>query len=854
MITQWLAGLVQGAGGGRWSWLSLDDADNDPVRFLTYVIAAVQGVSADLGLEAQVVLQAGALPARDDAVTLLVNDLAAYAEPLFLVLDDYHVIHTEAVDQLLAALVERQPPNFHLVIVSRVDPPLPLSRLRVRRQMLELRAHDLRFTAGEVATFLRRTMGLALAADAVTALEERTEGWIAGLQLAALSLQGRDDPEAFIRAFNGSNRYIIDYLVDEVLSDQPPDVRSFLEQTSILSWLCAPLCDAVLGNGASPTHDSRAILDYLERANLFLVPMDDERKWYRYHHLFADSLQTGLSPSQEQVLHQRAARWYADNGYLPRAIGHALAARDYGLAADLLGGAGREAVLWAGGEFRRYCEWVEMLPDEAVQARPRLRLVYARALQITGQLTRAEQVLSHVRRDLQAAPVGNEELPAMAALYESQCLLERGDLQRAVELAHYAVDHTPASERLGYARALSGLACVEYGLGTFVAATPRFIQVSKMTDSPSLSTNAAECAARGLVLQGKLGAAERLCEEILASSRTKATYNHLAAGVFGTLADLAYHRDALDRIVAYGDQAIELAQRMAPQAPLRAHEIWVHLQFARLRQVQGNDEGAAEAIAMADHVAHEIENAFYLELIEVRQTAFQLGEAHAIPALLRVRPYPAVAFRYLDEYRAWIRAQVSLAEHQPREALAVLDDLLDAARRDGRGLSVIELQIWRALALSDLRQAAGASGALSEAVSLAAPEACFRVFYDSGPAPAGLLLQVRSVAPGFVDRLVQTQAQRKLRTTNEPHPPATRPKDEAGPLLLPLSLQVEALSEREVEILRLLADGLTNQEIGRALFIGVGTVKWYLSNLYGKLAVRNRTGAVARARELGFVT
>ena len=740
------------------------------------------------------------------------------------------------------------------MIVSRVDPPLPLSRLRVRRQMLELRAHDLRFTAGEVATFLRRTMGLALAADAVTALEERTEGWIAGLQLAALSLQGRDDPEAFIRAFNGSNRYIIDYLVDEVLSDQPPDVRSFLEQTSILSWLCAPLCDAVLGNGASPTHDSRAILDYLERANLFLVPVDDERKWYRYHHLFADSLQTGLSPSQEQVLHQRAARWYADNGYLPRAIGHALAARDYGLAADLLGGAGREAVLWAGGEFRRYCEWVEMLPDEAVQARPRLRLVYARALQITGQLTRAEQVLSHVRRDLQAAPVGNEELPAMAALYESQCLLERGDLQRAVELAHYAVDHTPASERLGYARALSGLACVEYGLGTFVAATPRFIQVSKMTDSPSLSTNAAECAARGLVLQGKLGAAERLCEEILASSRTKATYNHLAAGVFGTLADLAYHRDALDRIVAYGDQAIELAQRMAPQAPLRAHEIWVHLQFARLRQVQGNDEGAAEAIAMADHVAHEIENAFYLELIEVRQTAFQLGEAHAIPALLRVRPYPAVAFRYLDEYRAWIRAQVSLAEHQPREALAVLDDLLDAARRDGRGLSVIELQIWRALALSDLRQAAGASGALSEAVSLAAPEACFRVFYDSGPAPAGLLLQVRSVAPGFVDRLVQTQAQRKLRTTNEPHPPATRPKDEAGPLLLPLSLQVEALSEREVEILRLLADGLTNQEIGRALFIGVGTVKWYLSNLYGKLAVRNRTGAVARARELGFVT
>ena len=828
------------------SWLSLDDADNDPVRFLTYLIAALQDISPEIGLETQVVLQARALPALDDAMTLLVNDIATFAQPLILVLDDYHVIHAEAVDQLLIALLERQPPNFHLVMISRADPRLPLSRLRVRRQMLELRAHDLRFTEKEVATFFSQTMGLNLTAEAIAALEQRTEGWIAGLQLAALSIQGRDDVEEFVQAFSGSNRYIIDYLVDEVLQNQPPEVRDFLVQTSILDRLCAPLCDAVWGYG-----DTRSILDYLERANLFLIPLDDQRKWYRYHHLFADSLQAGLDGTQLSQLHQRAARWYADNDFLPRAIQHALAAPDYAFAAELLGGTDREATLWANGEFKRYCDWVELLPEEIRQAHPRLQVVYARALQIIGELARAEQVLARVEQMLQAMPVKNDELLALTAMYQAHCLLERGVLPRAWDLAQYALGYLSTSTPLNHIRAAHCLACIEYGLGKFDVATPRLTYVSQTSTSQSLVMNAAECAARSLLLQGKLNVAQHTAEQMIASVRTRTTYNHMAAGAFATLGEVCYYQNTLDCVVTYGEQAIELAQRMAPQAPLRAHEIWVYLQFARLRQLQGDEAGATEALAQADQVARDIGNTFYLELAHVRQMTFMVGHERNIPILLRVRTYLPVAFSYLEEYKAWAQAQLLIAQRRPQEALAILDKLVDVARGDGRGLSVIEFQLWRALTLHTLKHPAAAVAALTEAVILAAPENCVRLFLDAGPALAGLLPPVRAVSPHFVDRLLAafepgsdgSQAQK-------PAPPSKTPPNLHRATL---ALQLDALSEREIEILQLLSEGLPNQEIGQKLFIGVGTVKWYLTNLYGKLEVGNRTQAVARARELGIV-
>ena len=840
------------------AWLSLDEVDSDPARFFAYFIAALQITLPDIGQEAQVVLQSETLPAVDEALILLVNDVAVVREPMILVLDDYHLIRSEVIDQLLTTWLERQPPNFHLVIAGRADPSLPLSRLRAQHQMLELRASDLRFVEAEVAAFLNLTMGLDLSPGAMSALAQHTEGWIAGLQLAALSLQELDDKEAFIEAFSGSNRYIIDYLVDEVLSYQTPDVRDFLVQTSILDWLCAPLCDALVqaSDEATPLADgdasSQAVLDYLERSNLFLLPMDDQRRWYRYHHLFADSLRNQLERSQQAELHQRAARWYADNGDIARAVHHALAAPDHELTAELLGEAGREATLLASGDFRRYAEWVEMLPEAVRREHPRLQLIYARALQITGQLARAETILSEVERALQAAPVVNEELLAVAAMYQSQCLLERGELARAVDLAHGAVDRLSTSTPLNHARALSSLACVEYGLGNFAAATPRFITVSRMPGSPSLAMNAAECAARGLLLQGKLKAAQQLAELFLASVRTGATYNHMAAGAMATLSEVAYHQGALDSIPRYGDQAIDLAQRMARQAPLRAHEIWVYLQYARLRRLQGDGAGVAEALALADQVALEIDNAFYRQLAQLRRKAFDLAREHDIVQLSRIYAYPPVAFSYLKEYRGWIDTQVCLAQHRPQEALPIIDELLKKAELDERGLSVIELQLWRALTLHALRKPAAASAALAQAVAWAAPEGCLRLFVDAGGALPHLLPSVRTVAPDFVRTLILALSEEGTPSRAKGQP--SEPQVPAKAQELSLTLQLEALTEREIEILRLLADGLSNQDIGRKLFIGVGTVKWYLTHLYSKLGVASRTQAVARAREIGIVS
>jgi LuxR family maltose regulon positive regulatory protein len=325
----------------------------------------------------------------------------------------------------------------------------------------------------------------------------------------------------------------------------------------------------------------------------------------------------------------------------------------------------------------------------------------------------------------------------------------------------------------------------------------------------------------------------------------------MAAGAFATLSEICYYQNTPDCVVTYGEQAIELAQRMVPQAPLRAHEIWVYLQFARLRQLQGDEVGAAEALTQADQVARGIGNTFYLELAQVRQTAFQLGRERDIPSLLRVRTYLPVAFRYLEEYKKWAQAQVLLAQHHLKEALAILDELVNVARRDGRGLSVIELQLWRALALYTLKQPAAVATALTEAVTLAAPKNCLRVFLDVSPALAGLLVQVRSVSPYFVDRLLLAFKPESARSKDQK--PTGPSKTSPNLQRATLNLQLEALSEREIEILRLLSDGLSNQEIGQKLFIGVGTVKWYLTNLYGKLDVGNRTQAVTRARELDIV-
>ena len=371
LVSEWVAGSERPA-----AWLSLDEGDNDPTRFLTYLVAALQTIAPDIGEGVLSVLQSPQPPPTESILTALLNEITAVPDDFVLVLDDYHVIDARPVDAALTFLLEHLPPQMHLVITTREDPQLPLARLRARGQLTELRAADLRFTPSEAAAFLNEVMGLNLSAEDIAALETRTEGWIAGLQLAALSMRGREDVPGFIRAFAGDNRYIVDYLVEEVLQRQPERVRSFLLQTSILDRLSGPLCDAVTGQ-----EEGNALLEALERGNFFVVPLDDRRHWYRYHHLFADVLHAHLmaeQPDQVPTLHRRASEWYEQHGSAADAIRHALAAEDFERAADLV-----ELAVPAMRRSRQEATllgWLKALPDELIQCRPVLSVAYAGTL------------------------------------------------------------------------------------------------------------------------------------------------------------------------------------------------------------------------------------------------------------------------------------------------------------------------------------------------------------------------------------------------------------------------------------------------------------------------------------------
>ena len=405
LLGEWVAGCERPA-----AWLSLDEGDNDPTRFLAYLVAALQTIAPNIGEGVLGVLQSPQPPPTESVLTALLNEMATVEDDLVLVLDDYHVIDARAVDDALTFLLEHLPPRMHLIIATREDPHLPLARLRARGQLTELRAADLRFTPSEAAEFLEPVMGLGLSAEDIAALEDRTEGWIAGLQLAALSMRGREDVAGFIRAFAGDNRYIVDYLVEEVLQRQPERIRSFLLQTSILERLSGPLCDAVTGQ-----ERSNALLEALERGNLFVVPLDDKRHWFRYHHLFADVLHAHLmeeQPDQAPTLHRRASEWYEQNGSPADAIRHALAAEDFERAASLVELAALE-MLGSGPEATLF-GWLEALPDELVRSRPVLSVYYAFADWVTSVLEAAEARLQDAERWLDPTADTSEHRPHWA--------------------------------------------------------------------------------------------------------------------------------------------------------------------------------------------------------------------------------------------------------------------------------------------------------------------------------------------------------------------------------------------------------------------------------------------------------
>lgn len=839
LVSAWLQTLAASSspeGQKRAAWLSLDEADNDPFRFFTYLVAALQLLDERVGQEAQALLALPQLPAVTTLMAALVNDIAAAHGPFILVLDDYHTIRTPAIHDAVDFLLEYQPPDMHLAIITRADPPLPMSRLRGRGQLTEVRVDDLRFSAQEAAVFFQQTMKLDLDAGAINVLERRTEGWVAGLQLAALSLRGRDGPRMaeFVASFSGSHRYVIDYLLDEVMQRQPEEVRTFLAQTAVLDRLSAPLCNAVTGRD-----DSQAILAELEMANLFLIPLDDRREWYRYHHLFAETLRVGLDEAQAGEIHRRAAGWFQENGFLQAAIQHALAGRHFELAADLIERAGQEVNTWNSGNFiALFGHWLAVLPETVVKVRPRLRLYAVRALYLSGQAGRAEQAINEVAQ-LLASDTARQmpDFQGFVAAYQTAIEVRQGQVSPAWERTGHVIANFFPAQAQDYARALFTFGTVQSLKAEGVAAEVLYNQCSQVAQAAGarfLAISALERAGRAQLLQGRLQLAIQTCQRALDMARSEETGRLAISGAWMTLTMAYYYRHELPTAM----EAVQAGLAAARQGHNALHEIWGGVLLIHLQQAGGESEAAEETASRVWQAIEPLGDPFMVKWAAIRLARFWLREGQVERALsvLQADPQPSV-LAILAELENMTLARLLLAQNRPAEALARLETLQAAAQAAGRGEPLLEILLLRVLALARLNDLTAARTVLQQVVALAAPERFVRPFLDEGPFLAGLLPQVRAAAPAFVDEVLQAVAA---------GPQPAQASDVSVPAM------VEPLSGREMEILRLVSQGFSNADIARTLFITPGTTKWHMTNIYAKLGVRSRTQAIHRALELGL--
>ncbi|MCL4860193.1 MAG: tetratricopeptide repeat protein [Caldilineaceae bacterium] len=853
----------------RVAWLSLDEGDNDLTRFLAYVVAALQTIAPELGRGVLAALHSPQRPPVEPLLTALLNEIASSPQDFVLVLDDYHVIDAEpsgrsplgAVDHALRFLIDHLPPQMRLVIATREDPPLPLARLRAQGQLTEVRAADLRFTPAEATAFLNHAMGLSLTADAVAALEERTEGWIAGLQLAALSMQGHQDREGFIQAFTGSHRFVLDYLVEEVLQRQSDPVRSFLLQTAILRRLSGPLCSAVTGQ-----RDGDATLARLERGNLFIAPLDDQRHWYRYHHLFADVLLARLKAEQPDLaaaLHQRASAWHEKQGLLAEAIHHALAGEDFTRAAEQIELAARAMLI--SRQDITLLGWLKALPDALVRTRPVLSVYYALAL-VSIEPRAAEDRLRDAERLLDlGAPSANvavadkealASVPGIIAIVRAYLAGATGDAQRSAHFAQQAWERLPEHDHLwrGAAAALVGLA--QWTSGDLEEAYHSFsdgVARLRMTGDIIQSTSGAFILASIRMAQGRLQTATRIFEQALALAISEGDpAPPPTADLYVGLSETLYERGELEA----AHQALLKSKQVEYQGWISDNRHRWPMAMARLKAAEGDPEGALGLLDEAErlYLPSPDPNVRPVAALKARVWLKQGRLAEAMQWAHARGLSASDELSYLREFEHITLARVLIAQFQQtgqasaiEQAHGLLARLLRAAEAGGRAGSVIEIRLLQALAQQAQGNVTGALASLALALALAEPEGYVRLFVDEGPPMAQLLstAAAQGIMPGYLGTLLAAFS-------------ATPHDREAGIQAAPSTVHgpsslIEPLSERELEVLTLIAEGLSNQEISERLFLALSTVKGHNRNLFGKLQVQRRTEAVARARALGLV-
>ncbi len=859
LVSDWVAG-----GARPVAWLSLDAGDNDPTRFLAYLAAALQTLFAGIGAGVMAALESPQPPDTAALLTVLLNEIAAVRQEFILVLDDYHLVDAQPVDAALAFLIEHQPPQMRLVIATREDPTLPLARLRARGQLTELRAADLRFTPAEAAEFVNRAMGLNLSAADIAALETRTEGWIAGLQLAALSLQGLPDAADFIRSFTGSHHFVLDYLVEEVLSRQPASIQTFLLRTAILDRLCGPLCDAVMGITASanqqitpavvrPFADSQSLLARLDHANLFIVPLDNERRWYRYHHLFGDLLQQRLGQSLTAAeiaeLHIRASQWYEDNGLEVEAFHHATAANDVARAERLMEGKG--IPLHFRGAVNAILAWLASLPESVLDARPLLRVRSATMALTAAQTTGVEEKLRVAEAALAAATPDAEldpqarDLIGQIACARATLAVTRYQPEAMATQARRALEYL-RPENLRFRFTANWALSVAYFFQGDRAAAGRVIAEALAVSQKSASLFSAILAlshmGRLQELEGQLYRAVETNRRVLqlAGDQPGPSANDACLG----LARICYEWNDLDAAQQYAQQSLQLA-RLYDRVLDRF--IISEVFLARLQLARGDVAGAAATLAEAEQSVRQHNFVQRVPEIAAAQvlTLLRQGDVAAAAQLAQTHDLPVS------------QARVFLARGDAAKALALLAPLRQQMAARGWQDERLRVMVLEALALYAQRAKDQALQLLAEALALAEESGFIRLFVDEGE-PMRLAIsdfrlsidkqprgQDRNLLP-YVDRLLAA-----FQNVTEDEEPLCTTKLSSS-VVRPSSL-VEPLSQRELEILKLIAQGLSNREIGERLFLALDTVKGHNRRIFDKIQVQSRTEAIARARELGLL-
>jgi LuxR family transcriptional regulator, maltose regulon positive regulatory protein len=823
------------------AWLSLDDGDSDPARFLAYVIAAVQRVAPEVGAGLHAALISPQPPSPESILTVLINELAVRPEELLLVLDDYHLINAKPIDDALTFLLEHLPPQVHVLMSTREDPPLPLAGLRARGHLNELRAADLRFTIAEAAAFLNQTIGLNLSADDVAALDSRTEGWIAGLQLAAISLQGSDDPAGFITSFSGSHRFVLDYLLEEVLKRQPELVLDFLRRTSILDRMCGSLCDAVVLDSAM---SGQEMLEYLEQANLFIGPLDNERRWYRYHHLFGELLRQRLyhsaghssaaASAEISGLHLRASVWFEDHNLEIEAFHHAVAANDVERAVQLI--RGKNIPLYVRGGLTPVLNWMESLPTAILDAQPRLWVEFATVLAVAGRFTRVEHTLQAAEAALQGLPTSDETQVLVARIADLRGLAallaaDPRQVETIISQSRHTLTHLQEIAAPGRATGYWKLGLAYQHQGDRVAA--RLAQAEAIASSEATGNTHIT-----ILATTSMGNIQELDGQLRQASTTYRRVLHLvgdppgpiACEAYVGLARISYEWNDLDLAAEYGNLSVRLARQLEIFSFVSSE-----LFLARLEVARGDTVAATAILDRTERDARERQFLSRIPEIAALQASIFMrhGELEAAARLIAPHDLPLS------------QARIHLARGKPAQALAVLEPFRQHVEAKGWTDERLRVLILQAIAHKAHGDHEMALQVLSDALAQGEEEGFVRAFVDEGAPMVELLSEANAAG-------IKTGYTRRLLDAFAGEGPAITSARETQPVRSSPTL-IESLSRREIEVLRLVAEGLSNKEISERLFLSLATVKGHNRVIFRKLQVQRRTEAIARARELGLL-